>query len=443
MRLNFSHGDHQEHERRVVNCRKVAEKLGRHLAILQDLSGPKIRIGDFETERVHLAEGADFTLTTENIIGNETRAFVNYPNLPKELKVGSPILLDDGKKKLQVVEINGNEIRCKVIVGGDTKGRRGVNLPGAYLKISSITDKDREDLKFGLKHNVDFVALSFVRRPEDVLELRGMLEKVKSKAKIISKIETEEAIENLDKIIELSDGVMVARGDLAIEIPAEKVPMIQKQIIRKCNTLGKPVITATQMLESMIKSPVPTRAEVSDVANAIIDGTDAVMLSEETTLGLYPVEAIKVMARVAKEIESDYPEKYELVCNDCAVPGKMKIPDSITGSVVKTAHDIGAKLIVALTESGFTARMVSRFKPNPMVIAISPNEETCNQLNLSFGCVPVKRPRFKGISEVLNTVREYCLENKMAEKGDKVVISAGVPFNAEPFDTNMILVEEI
>lgn len=440
MRLNFSHGDFAEHQKRVDNLRKVTKKTKKTVAILQDLSGPKIRIGDFETERINLKEGSFFTLTTDKIVGDEKKVSVNYPLLPKEVETGGFILLDDGKKKLQIVDIKNNEIKCKVIIGGDIKGRRGVNLPGAHLSISSITEKDRADFEFGIKNKVDFFALSFVRRPEDVKELRDMVTKAKSSASIISKIETPDAVENIDKIIEISDGIMVARGDLAIEVPIETVPMIQKSIIEKCNRAGKPVITATQMLESMIKSPVPTRAEVSDIANAILDGTDAIMLSEETTLGNFSVEAVQVMSRVAMQIEKKYPEKYSLNgCRECAID----VVDSITGSVVKTAHDIEAKLIIALTESGFTARMISRYKPDPLIMVLSPNIITCQKIALSWGCRPVHIERFGTINDVFKMVRQFCLKNKYAQKGDKVVIVAGAPFNKKGVKTNTLLVEEI
>lgn len=440
MRLNFSHGDHAEHQNRVDNLRAVMKKTDTHIAILQDLSGPKIRIGDFATERVQLKEGASFTLTTEKIIGDETRVYVNYPTLPQEVKVGSFVLLDDGKKKLQIIAIKGKEIKCKVIVGGDTKGRRGVNIPGAYLKISSITEKDRADLEFGIKNKVDFVALSFVRRPEDVMELRAMLKKAKLDAGIISKIETPEAVENIDKIIELSDGIMVARGDLAIEVPAETVPMIQKTIIEKCNNAGKPVITATQMLESMIKSPVPTRAEVSDIANAILDGTDAVMLSEETTLGSFPVEAVEVMNRVALELEHNYPERRSI---ETKRKGGMDVVNSITKSVVDTAHDVGAKLIFALTDTGFTARMIARHKADPILMAFSPYDRTCKKLALTWGAYPVLVEQCTTVAEVFEEIRSFCLKHRFAKKGDKIVLAAGVPFNTKGVKTNMLVVEVI
>lgn len=441
MRLNFSHGDFNEHQGRVDVCRKVSKKYGTSIAILQDLSGPKIRIGDFGTPngRITLVPGKTFTITTEKIVGDENRVSVNYPTLAEELKPGNMVLLDDGKKRLEVTAIKGNEIICKVIIGGDTKGRRGVNLPGAYLKISSITDKDRKDLEFGIKNKVDYVALSFVRRPEDILELRSLLNKAKSEAKIIAKIETEEAIENLDAIIDLTDGVMVARGDLAIEIPAEKVPLIQKRIIYRCNELGKPVITATQMLESMIKSPVPTRAEVSDVANAIIDGTDAVMLSEETTLGEYPIEAVKVMTRVALEVEKnhDLTKSIEDITHESPKP-----VDAVSGAVVHVAEEIGAKCIIALTHSGTTARLVSRFKPKQCIIGATPIEKTYNQMALTGGTFPMMIKKTATLMAAFAEVKKILLKKKMVMKGDKVVIIAGLPFSKQ-VNTNMLVVETI
>ncbi len=305
MRLNFSHGDFAEHQNRVDNIKTVREKTGKTVAVMQDLAGPKIRIGEFENGSITLKPGQTFTLTTEAMMGNEKKVFVNYPLLPKEVKVGGFILVHDGKLKLQITAIKGKEVTTKVIIGGTIKGKRGVNLPGAYLSISSITEKDRKDVEFGIKNKMDYIALSFVRRPSDITELRTILNVAKSKAGIVAKIETPEALDNIDEIISLCDAIMVARGDLGIEIPAEEVPFAQKMIIKKCNAVGKFVITATQMMESMIKSPVPTRAEVSDVANAILDGTDAIMLSEETTLGDYPVEAVEMMTRIALRAERD------------------------------------------------------------------------------------------------------------------------------------------
>ncbi len=438
MRLNFSHGDFAEHQKRVDNLRKLTAKTGDIVTIFQDLGGPKIRIGDFENGAIILKEGETFTLTTEKIIGNEKKVHVNYPLLPKEVKVGGYILLHDGKKKLQITGIKGNEVITKVIVGGEIKNRRGVNLPGAYLSISSITEKDRKDLEFGIKNELDYIALSFVRRPADVIELRELLKKAKSKAGIISKIETPEALENIDEIIKLSDAIMVARGDLAIEIPAEDVPMAQKMIIRKCNALGKPVITATQMLESMIKSPVPTRAEVSDVANAIIDGTDAIMLSEETTLGDFPVEAVSMMTRIAKRIEGEIYTNKTISEYDHS----HGITDVVSRSAVLTAHELEAKTIVALTATGKTARMVSRYHPAEIITAFTTDETVARQLSLSFGCYPVVVPSFTSINTIVNTIKKIAPKKDIAKKGDKIVIVAGMPF-AKGQETNTILVESI
>ena len=311
MRLNFSHGDFEEHGRRITNLRAVNEETGLNALVLQDLAGPKIRIGAFSSEYIELEAGQNFVLTTEEIVGDINRVSVNYKTLHEEVSSGHHIFVHDGKKKLEVLEIKEREIICKVLVGGKLGHKRGVNLPDSELSTHALTEKDKRDLEFGIKENVDFIALSFVRKPEDVEELRAILNERGSKAKIISKIETPQAIKNIDSIIEKSDGIMVARGDLAIEVPFEKVPLYQKEIIEKCNRAGKFVVTATQMLEAMIHHPVPTRAEVSDVANAILDGTDAIMLSEETSLGVYPVESVSVMARIAEEVEQNYPDKWK------------------------------------------------------------------------------------------------------------------------------------
>lgn len=303
MRLNFSHGDFAEHQNRIENLKKATGKTKIKALVLQDLSGPKIRLGEFKTERVDLKNGDMITITTEKIVGDETKISINYPLFPKEVKKGDHVMVDDGKKKFEVVSVKGEEVLCKILVGGNTKGRRGVNLPDSDLSVHALTEKDRADLEFGVKNKVDYMALSFVRKPEDIIELRDILKAKKCKAKIIAKIETPQAIKNFDKILKLADGIMVARGDLAIEVPFEKVPMYQKMMIKKANKAKKFIITATQMMESMISSPVPTRAEVSDVANAILDGTNAVMLSEETTLGKFPLETVRAMTKIAEEIE--------------------------------------------------------------------------------------------------------------------------------------------
>ena len=440
MRLNFSHGDSREHQKRVDIFRAIAQKKNIPLAILQDLSGPKIRIGDFSTDTITLVKGHTFTLTTKKIIGDEKHVYVNYKTLPQELTKGSQILLDDGKKRLEVIKTTKTDVVCKVRVGGVIKGRRGVNLPGAYLKVSSLTTKDKKDLAFGIKNNVEFIALSFVRRAEDITKLRRILIQKQSRALIIAKIETEEAIENLDAIINEADGVMVARGDLAIEVPAQKVPIIQKQIIQKCNQLGKPVITATQMLSSMMTSPVPTRAEVSDIANAILDGTDAIMLSEETTLSEYAKEAVEVMYHTAEEVEH---YQYGDVLMFNGDDGHVGVVDVVTHAVAHAAEGIGAKAIIALTASGFTARMIARHKPQAPIFALSPDPVTCNQLALSYGCEAYQTERLKTLDERLKMVRAFLRTRKEFKKGDRVVVSAGMPLSSTRVETNMFFIENI
>lgn len=440
VRLNFSHGDFAEHQGKVDNFKIAMKTTGIGGAVMQDLSGPKIRLGEFSTERVELKIGNNITITTKEIIGSEKIVSINYPLFPKEVKKGDMIMVDDGKKKFEVLSIKGNEVLCKIIVGGETKGRRGVNLPDSDLSIKSLTEKDIKDIDFGIKNNVDFFAFSFVRTPQDVIDLRSILNKRKSKALIIAKIETPQAVKNIDEILDLCDGLMVARGDLAIEVPAEKVPMIQKMLIKKCNDAGKIVITATQMLESMIKSPVPTRAEVSDIANAILDGTDAVMLSEETTLGKYPVEAVKMMSKVAFDIEHNYPERKVIPTVE---RGERSITDSVTGSVVKIAHDLDAKAIIALTKTGYTARMISRHKPESPIIAVSYDLSTYHQLNLSFGCLPVLIDEYKEVKVAFKNLREYTLKNKILKKGDRVVIVACSSTIKKDVSANEIVVETI
>lgn len=439
MRLNFSHGDFKEHQGRINNLKAAIIKTGIPAAILQDLGGPKIRIGMFKTDSVMLEVGKKFTFTTDKIEGDVNRVSVNYPKLPKEVAKGHIIFLHDGRKKLEVLEVKGNDVICKILVGGEIKGKRGLNLPDSDLSISALTEKDLADLEFGIKNKVDFIALSFVRRPADITELRNILNKRKSKAGIIAKIETPQAVEAIDEIIDLVDGIMVARGDLAIEVPAEKVPLIQKMIIKKCNEAGKPVITATQMLESMIKSPVPTRAEVSDIANAILDGTDAVMLSEETTLGDFAVEAVEVMTRVSTQVEGDLLHRQLL--------GGEKnhyktVGESVAASVVKTADRVDAKFIVALTETGYGARMTARHRSHKSIIAITPNADTYQKVNLLFGCTPLMISKFKSFDEALGHIKPLLIKEKIAKKGDKIVIISGVPFG-KVGQSNTMMVETL
>ncbi len=438
VRLNFSHGDFPTHQLCVDTVRKIMQDTGKAVAILQDLSGPKIRIGKFKEGKITLKKDQTFTLTTDDCIGDSERVFINYANLPREVKAGGTIMLQDGTKRLEILEIKGNDIITTVKVGGTLGDHRGVNVPGASLSISSLTEKDRKDLEFGIANKVDYVALSFVRRAEDIKELRAILEKAGSDAHIIAKIETPEALHNIDAILDASDGIMVARGDLAIEIPAEEVPLVQKMIIRKCNSVGKPVITATQMLESMLESPVPTRAEVSDIANAIIDGTDAIMLSEETTLGKFPIEAVEIMTRVATRIEKEVYTR-DTIAEYAESHG---VTDVVSQSAVRAAHAVNAKLIVALTRSGRTARMIARYRPAESILALSDAVGHANQLMLTFGCFPIVAPTFNSSDEIMNIVRKMALDKKLVKKGDKVIIVAGMPFGVSS-ETNFIMVETL
>ncbi len=440
-RHNFSHGSHEAHAKDMAVVRAASAELGANIAILQDLAGPKVRIGDFKEGSVTLVPGARMTLSAEPCEGTKDRVFINYPHLAEEVKKGDKILLDDGRRELEVVSVKGTDVVTKIIIGGTIKGRRGVNIPGAFHKVSPITKKDRADLVFGLEQGVDFVALSFVRSSDDVKMLRKLIAKQNPKRtpKVIVKIETPEAVANLDAIIAETDAVMVARGDLAVEISPENVPLIQKKIISECVAAGKPVITATQMLESMIQSPVPTRAEVGDVANAILDGTDAVMLSQETAMGEYPVEAVAMMAKIAHRVENDraYREAFRRVR---AVNNETEIVDAVGRSVVDALHATNAQAIVALTESGFTARMVSRYRPTRPVIVFTSHEGTARQLALSFACHPVVAPAFGNLAQVVEESKRLLVERKLAKKGDRFIISAGIPFGLVG-GTNLMMVQ--
>ncbi|MBI2120051.1 MAG: pyruvate kinase [Parcubacteria group bacterium] len=436
-RLNFSHGTHEEHAKLIDTIRGVSDKLKTPLAIIQDLMGPKIRIGDFGTEQIHLKKGADFTFTTETCLGDERRAYVNFHALPKEVSKDMDILLDDGKIKLRIVSVGDTEIRCKVVDGGVIRGRRGVNVPGAHLSIGSLTEKDKKDLVLGVKKGVDFVALSFVQTADDVKKLRALLGQKGTDAGIIAKIETEEAVKNIDAIIEAADGIMVARGDLAVEIPKEDVPLVQKTIIKKSIDAGKPVITATQMLDSMTTSPVPTRAEVNDVANAILDGTDAVMLSGETAVGDHPVLVIETMSRIALRTEGSALYEEEVAKFKRTSHGTV---DAISASVASVAQVVSAKAIVALSEKGFTPRMVSRYKPSQPILVLTPHESVRHKIALSFGCVSEVVPPIKTVTEAMALSRKILLKKKILKKGDVFIIAAGMPFG-KTGGTNMLLVQ--
>ncbi|MHB8709951.1 MAG: pyruvate kinase [Minisyncoccota bacterium] len=439
-RLNFSHGSHEEHAQYLKTIRTVSEKLNEPIAILQDLSGPKVRIGDFAEGGITLVPGERFTLTPKKCEGSLERVFINYPYLSEEVKKGDTILLDDGRRKLEVVAVRGRDVETTVIVGGAIKGRRSVNVPGAFRKMNSVTEKDKVDLAFGLAHHVDFVALSFVRSASDVKRFRALIKKQSPKhaPAIIAKIETNEAVADIDAILAEADGVMVARGDLAVEASPENVPLMQKQIIRKSVAAGKAVITATQMLESMIQSPVPTRAEVGDVANAILDGTDAVMLSQETAMGQYPVEAVAMMAQIAQKTEND--NTYRNLFRGIHASDETETVDAIGRAVVDAAHATNAKAIVALSESGFTARMISRYRPTRPIIVFTPLEETARRLALSFACHSFVVSSFENLLDAVAESKHTLVHEKLASKGDHIIIAAGIPFG-KVGGTNMMMVQ--
>ena len=443
-RLNFSHGDHETHLTMIKRIRRVSHEIGKPVAVMVDLSGPKMRTGDLEDGAVKLSKGKTLTLVTKKQLGTAERMFVNYKKLPREVEKGQIILLDDGRRVLKVLETSDNSIVCRIMVGGTIKGRRGVTVPGAHLSMSSLTAKDRRDVAFALEQDIDLFALSYVRSAKDIVELKRLITRLGGDSKVMAKIETAEAVDDIDAIVDEADAIMVARGDLAIEIPREDVPMIQKRIVNKCNAVGKPVVIATQMLESMITAPVPTRAEVSDVANSILDGADGVMLSQETAMGEYPVEAVRVMATVARKIESELPRKGGLDRQGfySREIRRHHTVDAISTAAVQAAIDVKAVAIVALTESGLTGRMLSRFRPPMPIIVMSPNVSTIRYSQLYFGAYPHKISGFQYVSQVTDDVKKILLEMGVGKLGDRIVIAAGVPFG-KVGGTNMVLVSKI
>ena len=425
-RFNFSHGDHEEHLGRLEVLREVRKELDIPVAALLDTKGPEIRTGLLKDgKKVALKEGQTFTLTTRDVVGDDTITHINYSGLNEDVTAGNKILIDDGLIELDVVEVNGTDIVCKVVNGGELGEKKGVNVPNVKIKLPALTEKDKEDILFGIRQGFDFIAASFVRTADCIREIKEILEEHGSNMRVIAKIENAEGIENLDAIIEASDGIMVARGDMGVEIPAEKVPYIQKTIIRKCNEACKTVITATQMLDSMIRNPRPTRAEVTDVANAVYDGTDAVMLSGETAMGKYPVEALKMMATIVEDSESHL---------DYAAYRQRKVSESNTKNVsnavcfasVSTAHDLGATAIIAPSISGFTTRMLSKWRPSATIIGMSPSMTTVRQMQLQWGVTPVWSRRADTTDELIESSAEELKSRGMVHVGDTTVITAGV-----------------
>jgi pyruvate kinase len=438
-RFNFSHADHTEHLGRLTRIEKLREELGIPVATLLDTKGPEIRIGTFkDDQKIQLVEGQTFTLTSREVEGDETQVSISYPNLIYDIEIGTTILIDDGLVEMLVTDISATDIVCEVKNNGIISNHKGVNVPGVHLSMPFISDKDRDDILFGIHHNYDFIAASFVRTAEDVKEIRKMLNKHNSQTKIIAKIENYHGVEHIDEIIEAADGIMIARGDMGVEIPYEEVPVIQKMIIKKVYNSAKQVITATQMLDSMIKNPRPTRAETTDVANAIYDGTSAIMLSGETAAGKYPVEALKTMVKIAMRAEADIDYKKRFRMQDvCPQPD---ITEAISRATVTTAHDLNAKMILTVTTSGKTARMISRYRPDCQILGCTTDPVVCRQLNMAWGVTPlliaVEYDTFELFDHAIQAVEDagYLTDGELA------VLTAGVPLGISG-TTNIIKVQ--
>lgn len=441
-RLNTSHDSIQDHEKRVKLLQKIRRELNIPLAILLDLEGPKIRTGTFDTDKVTLKEGQEFVLTSEDIVGSCDKVSINYKELPKEVNKGDNILLDDGKVRLVVSETTEKEIKTKVITGGTIAGRRGINVPGIDIGMPPLTEKDIEYLNKAVEWDVEYIAQSFVRKAQDITETKKILAELgMPDLPVIAKIETLQALDNLEEIIEEADGVMVARGDLGVEAPVEQIPLLQKRIIEIANTMAKPAITATQMLESMINNPFPTRAEATDIANAILDGTDAIMLSGETSIGKYPEKAVEVMCKVAFETEKlldEYLYKFDYSTYGGGDPST----NAITMSAVKMAEQLGINVIVATTYSGYTARALSRFRRNSKIIAASPRLTTYHRLALVWGVTPVIMRKFTDTDNMLESVTNIVKSLDVVLPGDNIIVTAGIPYGFSS-KTNLLKVHEV
>lgn len=441
-RFNFSHGDHAEHQMKLERARKAAKELGLPLATMQDTKGPEIRLRDFEGGKAYLEGGAIFRLTTDEILGTAERASITYKNLKNDVEVGKNILIDDGLIELTIKAIEETDIVCEVVNGGYVSNHKGINVPGAILSMPYISDVDKDDIIFGVKMGYDYIAASFVRCADDVLAVRKLIKDNGGSMKIISKIENMQGIDNLDEILEVSDGIMVARGDMGVEIPMEEVPILQKKMIKKALRLGKIVITATQMLDSMINNPRPTRAETTDVANAIFDGTSAIMLSGESAAGAYPIEAVKTMSRIAERAEED-------ICYDARLRKRShnwenneEITTAICHACCTTAMDLGAKAIITVTMTGFTAGMISKYQPGCMVIGCAVDEMVYRQMSLMFGVRPLLIEKEDDTEKLFNAAVKASVNAGLIGNGDKVVITAGVPLGIAG-KTNMIRVVEV
>lgn len=425
-RINFSHGTHEQHQVRVDSFKKVRESLELPIPLLLDTKGPEIRTGKFENNEIALKEGDSFVLINEDILGNEGKCTITYKELYQDVKKGSRILINDGLVELEVNDIKKKDIYCTVLNGGTIGNNKGINVPGAQIHLPSLTEQDVEDIKFGIKNEFDFIAASFVRKAEDVIEIKKILEKNNGQIiKVIAKIENREGIQNFDEILKVADGIMVARGDLGVEIPVEEVPIVQKMLIEKCYRNGKPVITATQMLDSMIRNPRPTRAEASDIANAIYDGTSVIMLSGETAAGKYPLESLEMMSKIAEKAENsmDYWKRFSKMQYDMMA----SVTNAISHATCTTAQDLKASAIITVTQSGHTAKMISRFRPACPIIATTTSPRVHRQLMLSWGVLPFLVDEVKTTDEMFDMGVEKALESGLVSNGDLVVITAGVP----------------
>lgn len=439
-RLNFSHGTHEEHQIRVNNIKKAREELNLPIALLLDTKGPEIRLGQLSVDEVNLKSGDIFTLTIEDILGSEKRASISYKELPYDVEIGNTILIDDGLVEMEIIAKTSKDITCLVKNNGIIKSNKGINVPNIKINLPSITEKDKLDILFAVRNDFDFIAASFVRKAEDVFEIRKILDENKSDIKIVSKIESQEAVENIDSIIEASDGIMVARGDLGVEIKTELIPIIQKEIIRKCNKVGKPVVTATQMLDSMIRNPRPTRAEVTDVANAIIDGTDSIMLSGETAAGKYPIEAVKVMKNIAITTENSLEFKESIKRKNNLE--QLNITNSISLSAKQISENLKAKAIISATSSGITPISVSKFRPMVDIIAVTFSEKIRRKLQIYWGITSVMSKKSEHTDEVIERSISSALNANLIKDGDTVVLTAGIPVGVAG-TTNLIKVHTI
>jgi pyruvate kinase len=423
-RLNFSHGTRNEHARRIVAIREAAGKAGKNIAILMDTKGPEVRLGILE-QPIPLTAGQKVILTTEKVTADSLRLPVTYTNLPREVLPGNVILVADGLIELKVISTTSTEVECEVVHGGEVSSRKGVRMPGVSLKLPAVTEQDKEDILFGIEQGLDFIALSFVRRASDILVVRQILEEKNMEIHVIAKIESREGLNNLEEIIKVADGIMVARGDLGVGIPVEEVPLVQKAIIKKCNQAGKPVITATQMLESMMNNPRPTRAEAGDVANAILDGSDALMLSGETAVGHFPVKAVETMVRIAAKMETALP--YDEILERKGKKLARTVTDAISHATCTTARDLGTAAIITSTQTGHTAKMVSKYRPQAPIIAVTPQAGVLRKLALIWGVQPLLIAPIEDTDDMINSAIEISLVSGLIKPGDLVVITAGVP----------------